>query len=75
MKIKTYLEIEIDVEFDVDEGQRLIMYPADNAQEGIDPSIDITSVTYNGAEIEVSEEDGDRLRTECWASLRSGEYD
>ena len=73
MEFETYLEIAgiklpVTIEFDVDPGQKLIMY-GDYAQEGIEPEIEINSVTHKGKDVLISEETGDALRQECWDYL------
>ena len=67
--LETYLELPVTIEFDVDPGQKLIMYPNDDAQPGYDPEIEINSVTHKGKDVLISEETGDALRQECWDYL------
>jgi len=59
-KTTVYLEIELEVEYDIDEGQKLIMYPNDIAQEGIPRSLEITGIFLEGKDI------GDLLNVENW---------
>lgn len=44
-------ESDVQVEFDCIEGQKEILHPADNAQPGIEPSIELTSVKLSGNEV------------------------
>jgi len=44
-------EESVLVEFDIEEGQKLILYPNDQAQEGIEPSIQLTSVKIDKLEV------------------------
>ena len=38
-------DLNVEVSYDYDAGQKCIMHPADEAQEGIEPSVEITEVT------------------------------
>lgn len=72
-RLDTYLELSVEIDFDVDPGQELIMYPNDRAQEGIPPSIEINSVQYRGVEILLNEEQSESIRQECWDYLEGME--
>ncbi len=75
MELETYRELTITVDFEVDPGQKLIMYPNDRAQEGIPASIEINSIMYRGVEVLVSEEETESIRQECWDYLEGLEDD
>jgi len=48
-----YTDLELEVGFTFDEGQKLILAPNDIAQEGIDASVTINGLYIDGALIEV----------------------
>lgn len=48
-----YTEVELEIGFTFDEGQKLILAPNDIAQEGIDASVTINGLYIDGALIEV----------------------
>jgi len=73
MKLETYIEIPVTVEFEVDPGQKLIMYPNDRAQPGIDPSIEDMTVSFGGYYLQLDDlgiEIEESLDAQCWDYLR-----
>ena len=65
-------DMPITVHYDLERGQREILYPTDKAQEGIPPTLTITSVEteaygemYDFME-ELSKECIERLTEYCW---------
>lgn len=56
------------VEFDYSPGQKTILNPVDKSQEGIEPSVELTSVTLHGGEIlsGLSQTQYDELIEQCW---------
>ena len=46
-------DLQVEVSYDYDEGQECIMNPPDDAQEGIEPSVEITEVTVYIAQTQV----------------------
>ena len=72
--MKTYLEFPIEVEYDYTEGQKLITRPNDRAQEGIDPSIELTSITCFGVDIPIdnlTEDQETELINEAWKDIHT----
>ncbi len=78
MQLKTHLhftgkKIDVEVDFIVTPGQKLIKF-GDNAQEGIEPEIEILEVTCLGISIEINDEQGKQLRTRCRKAVDSGQF-
>jgi len=61
-------EETVEVDFDYDSGQKLIMYPNDSAQEGIPASVELTSVTLYGTDIlsNLTQAQYNDLIEQCW---------
>jgi len=67
----------VEVDFDYDPGQKLIMYPPDNAQEGIPPSIELNKVVLNGIGIlsKLTQEQYNDLIEQCWEQQKLETHD
>ncbi len=79
MLLKTHLHfianlIEVEVDFIVNPGQKLVKF-GDNAQEGINPEVELNEVTCLGKIIDITDEQGIVLRNRCRKAVDSGQFD
>ena len=64
-------EAPIEVNFDYEPAEKMILHPIDKAYPGCPASVEITEILMFGVEIgeSLSEKEMDRLQTECEDSI------
>ena len=75
MTCKTYIEIEVEVEFEAtDYDPGVCSGPPENCYPPEGGDVEITSVTYNGNLITLSEVDANKVQEEIEQKVSEGEF-